>query len=57
MAVSAASVGRFGHLALFYHGRSEYVTVLVGFIQASLARGTRCLSRFPRAEPSCCARS
>jgi hypothetical protein len=39
MAVSAASVGRFRHLASFYHGRSEYVTVLVGLIQASLARG------------------
>ena len=32
-------VGRFRHLALFYHGRSEYVAVLAGFIQASLAQG------------------
>jgi hypothetical protein len=39
MAVTAASVGRFRHLALFYHGRSEYVAVLAGFIQASLAQG------------------
>jgi hypothetical protein len=38
MAVTAASVGRFRHLALLYHGRGEYVAVLVGFIQASLAR-------------------
>ena len=38
MAVTTASVGRFRHLALLYHGRSEYVAVLVGFIQASLAR-------------------
>ena len=39
MAVTAAPVGRFRHLALFYHGRSEYVAVLTGFILASLARG------------------
>jgi anti-sigma regulatory factor (Ser/Thr protein kinase) len=39
MAVTAASLGRFRHLALFYHGRSEYVAVLTGFILASLARG------------------
>ena len=39
MAVTAASAGRFRHLALFYHGRSEYVAVLAGFIQASLAQG------------------
>ena len=39
MAVTAASVGRFRHLALFYHGRSEYVTVLAGFIKACLAQG------------------
>ena len=38
MAVTAAPVGRFRHLALLYHGRSEYVSVLAGFIRASLAR-------------------
>ena len=38
MAVTAAPVGRFRHLALLYQGRSEYVSVLTGFIQASLAR-------------------
>src|ERR1700722_14447147 len=39
MAVAAAPAGRFRHLALFYHGLSEYAAVLVGFIDASLARG------------------
>jgi anti-sigma regulatory factor (Ser/Thr protein kinase) len=38
MAVTTAPVGRFRHLALLYQGRSEYVSVLTGFIQASLAR-------------------
>jgi anti-sigma regulatory factor (Ser/Thr protein kinase) len=38
MAVTAAPVGRFRHLALLYQGRSEYVGVLVAFIEASLAR-------------------
>jgi anti-sigma regulatory factor (Ser/Thr protein kinase) len=38
MAVTAAPVGRFRHLALLYQGRREYVTVLTGYIQASLAR-------------------
>ena len=38
MAVTAAPVDRFRHLALLYQGRSEYVAVLTGFIQASLAR-------------------
>jgi len=39
MAVTAASSGRFRHLALFYHGRGEYLAALCGFIQAGRARG------------------
>jgi anti-sigma regulatory factor (Ser/Thr protein kinase) len=39
MAVTAASRGRFRHLALFYHGRGEYLSALGGFIRASRARG------------------
>lgn len=39
MAVTAASSGRFRHLALFYHGPGEYLAALGGFIQASRARG------------------
>ena len=39
MAVTAASSGRLRHLALFYHGRGEYLTALGGFIRASRARG------------------
>jgi len=38
MAVTTASVGRFRHLALLNQGPSEYVSVLTGFIRASLAR-------------------
>jgi anti-sigma regulatory factor (Ser/Thr protein kinase) len=39
MAVTAASRGRLRHLALFYHGRGEYLSALGGFIRASRARG------------------
>jgi anti-sigma regulatory factor (Ser/Thr protein kinase) len=39
MAVTASSRDRFRHLALFYHGRGEYLAALSGFIQASRARG------------------
>jgi anti-sigma regulatory factor (Ser/Thr protein kinase) len=39
MAATAASNGRFRHLALFYHGRGEYLTALCAFIQAGRARG------------------
>lgn len=39
MAVTAASGGRCRHLALFYHGRGEYLAALGGFIRASRARG------------------
>ena len=39
MAVTASSGDRFRHLALFYHGRGEYLAALCSFIQASRARG------------------
>jgi anti-sigma regulatory factor (Ser/Thr protein kinase) len=39
VAVTASSSDRFRHLALLYHGRSEYVAALTGFVQASRARG------------------
>ncbi len=39
MAVTASSSDQFRHLALFYHGRGEYLVALCGFIQASQARG------------------
>jgi len=39
MTATAAPSGRFRHLALFYHGRGEYLAALCGFIQASRARG------------------
>jgi anti-sigma regulatory factor (Ser/Thr protein kinase) len=39
MAVTAASGGQFRHLASFYRGRGEYLSVLRAFIQASAARG------------------
>src|SRR6266550_3183783 len=39
MAVTAASRGRLRHLALFYHGRGEYLSALGGFIRAARARG------------------
>ena len=39
MAVTAVDVGRFRHLALFYHGRGDYLAALGGFIQTSRARG------------------
>jgi len=39
MTVAASCREQFGHLALFYHGRGEYLAALAGFIQASQARG------------------
>jgi hypothetical protein len=39
MAATAASSGRFRHLALFYHGRGEYLAALCGFIRAGRAHG------------------
>ncbi len=39
MAVTASYREQFRHLALFYHGRGEYLAALAGFIQASQARG------------------
>jgi MEDS: MEthanogen/methylotroph, DcmR Sensory domain len=47
MAVTAASRGRFRHLALFYHGRGEYVAALCGFIQAGRTRGDAVLVALP----------
>jgi anti-sigma regulatory factor (Ser/Thr protein kinase) len=48
MAVTAASNGRFRHLALFYQGRSEYLSVLGGFVRAARARGEAVLVAVPR---------
>jgi anti-sigma regulatory factor (Ser/Thr protein kinase) len=39
MTVTAAPSGRFRHLALFCHGRGEYLAALCGFIRAGRARG------------------
>jgi anti-sigma regulatory factor (Ser/Thr protein kinase) len=47
MAVTAAANGRFRHLALFYHGRGEYLAALCGFIQAGQARGDAVLIALP----------
>jgi anti-sigma regulatory factor (Ser/Thr protein kinase) len=48
MAVTAASRGRLRHLALFYHGRGEYLSALGGFIRASRARGDAVLVAVPK---------
>src|SRR5436190_21057284 len=47
MAATAASNGRFRHLALFYHGRGEYLAALCAFIQAARARGEAVLVAVP----------
>jgi anti-sigma regulatory factor (Ser/Thr protein kinase) len=47
MAVTASSRDRFRHLALFYHGRGEYLAGLRGFIQASRARGDAVFAAVP----------
>jgi anti-sigma regulatory factor (Ser/Thr protein kinase) len=47
MAATAASKGRFRHLALFYHGRGEYLAALCAFIQARRARGEAVLVAVP----------
>lgn len=47
MAVTAVSGGGFRHLALFYHGRGDYLAALGGFIQASRARGDAVLVAVP----------
>jgi anti-sigma regulatory factor (Ser/Thr protein kinase) len=47
MAITAASRGRFRHLALFYHSGGEYLSVLCGFIRASWARGEAVLVAVP----------
>jgi anti-sigma regulatory factor (Ser/Thr protein kinase) len=39
MTATAASNGRFRHLALFYHGCGDYLAALCAFIQAGRARG------------------
>jgi anti-sigma regulatory factor (Ser/Thr protein kinase) len=39
MTVTATPIDQFRHLALFYRGRGEYLTVLCDFIRASRARG------------------
>ena len=48
MAVTAASNGRLRHLALFYQGRGEYLSVLGGFVRAGRARGEAVLVAVPR---------
>ena len=48
MAVTASSSDRFRHLALFYHGRGEYLAALCDFIQASRARGDAVFVAVPR---------
>jgi anti-sigma regulatory factor (Ser/Thr protein kinase) len=47
MAVTAASRGRFRHLALFYHSGGEYLSALCGFIRASRAGGEAVLVAVP----------
>lgn len=47
MAVTAVSGGRFRHLALFYHGRGDYLAALGGFVHASRARGDAVLVAVP----------
>jgi anti-sigma regulatory factor (Ser/Thr protein kinase) len=47
MAATAASSGRFRHLAFLYHGRSEYLAGLCGFIRAGRARGEAVLVAVP----------
>jgi anti-sigma regulatory factor (Ser/Thr protein kinase) len=48
MAVTASSREQFRHLALFYHGRGEYLAALAGFIQASQARGDAVFVAVPK---------
>ena len=48
MTATAASSGRFRHLALFYHGRGEYLAALADFIQASQARGDAVFVAVPK---------
>jgi anti-sigma regulatory factor (Ser/Thr protein kinase) len=48
VAVTASSSDRFGHLALFYHGRGEYLAALRGYIQASRARGDAVFVAVPK---------
>jgi hypothetical protein len=48
MAVTASSSYQFRHLALFYHGRGEYLAALAGFIQASQARGDAVFVAVPK---------
>ena len=46
--VIASSRNQFRHLALFYHGRGEYLAVLADFIQASQARGDAVFVAVPK---------
>jgi anti-sigma regulatory factor (Ser/Thr protein kinase) len=48
MAVDAVSRDGFGHQALFYRGRGEYVSALRGFLRASRARGEAVLVAVPQ---------
>lgn len=48
MAVTASYREQFRHLALFYHGRGEYLAALAGFIQASQARGNAVFVAVPK---------
>jgi MEDS: MEthanogen/methylotroph, DcmR Sensory domain len=48
MTVIASSGNQFRHLALFYHGRGEYLAALADFIQASQARGDAVFIAVPK---------
>jgi len=48
MTVIAPSRNQFRHLALFYHGRGEYLAALADFIQASQARGDAVFVAVPK---------
>jgi anti-sigma regulatory factor (Ser/Thr protein kinase) len=48
MAVDVVSGDGFGHLALFYRGRGEYLSALRGFLRASRVRGEAVLVAVPQ---------
>jgi anti-sigma regulatory factor (Ser/Thr protein kinase) len=48
MAVTSTLGDQFRHLALFYHGRGEYLGALAGFIQTSHARGDAVFVAVPK---------
>src|SRR5436305_13955078 len=48
MAVTSTLGDQLRHLALFYHGRREYLGALAGFIQTSHARGDAVFVAVPK---------